>query len=70
MRLSVSALEKATESYLNINAILSAAVPTEAEAIHPGFGFLSENSKFATMCEEVGIKFIGPSARVMGCHGR
>jgi len=47
---------KATESYLNINAILSAAVLTEAEAIHPGFGFLSENSKFATMCEEVGIK--------------
>ena len=49
---------KATESYLNINAVLSAAVLTEAEAIHPGFGFLSENSKFATMCEEVGIKFI------------
>ena len=45
---------KATESYLNINAILSAAVLTEAEAIHPGFGFLSENSKFATMCEELG----------------
>lgn len=60
---------KATESYLNINAILSAAVLTEAEAIHPGFGFLSENSKFATMCEEVGIKFIGPSARVMDVMG-
>ena len=56
---------KATESYLNINAILSAAVLTEAEAIHPGFGFLSENSKFATMCDEVGIKFIGPSGAVM-----
>ena len=62
-------LGKATESYLNINAILSAAVLTEAEAIHPGFGFLSENSKFATMCEEVGIKFIGPSARVMDVMG-
>jgi len=60
---------KATESYLNINAILSAAVLTEAEAIHPGFGFLSENSKFATMCEEVGIKFIGPSAHVMDIMG-
>ena len=60
---------KATESYLNINAVLSAAVLTEAEAIHPGFGFLSENSKFATMCEEVGIKFIGPSGSVMDMMG-
>jgi len=60
---------KATESYLNINAILSAAVLTEAEAIHPGFGFLSENSKFATMCDEVGIKFIGPSGAVMDTMG-
>ena len=60
---------KATESYLNINAVLSAAVLTEAEAIHPGFGFLSENSKFATMCEEVGIKFIGPSGHVMDMMG-
>ncbi len=40
----------------------SAAVVTGAEAIHPGFGFLSENSKFATICEEMHIKFIGPSA--------
>ena len=56
---------KSTESYLNMSAVLSAAVLTGAEAIHPGFGFLSENSKFATMCEEVGIKFIGPSAKVM-----
>ena len=60
---------KPTESYLNINAVLSAAVLTEAEAIHPGFGFLSENSKFATMCEEVGIKFIGPSGSVMDMMG-
>ena len=52
---------KSTESYLNMNAVLSAAVLTGAEAIHPGVGFLSENSKFATMCEEVGIKLIGPS---------
>ena len=60
---------KSTDSYLNMNAVLSAAVLTEAEAIHPGFGFLSENSKFATMCEEVGIKFIGPSGTVMDLMG-
>ena len=60
---------KSTESYLNMNAVLSTAVLTGAEAIHPGFGFLSENSKFATMCEEVGIKFIGPSGAVMDLMG-
>ncbi|MBX9097833.1 acetyl-CoA carboxylase biotin carboxylase subunit [Streptococcus gordonii] len=60
---------KSTDSYLNMNAVLSAAVLTEAEAIHPGFGFLSENSKFATMCEEVGVKFIGPSGTIMDMMG-
>ena len=60
---------KSTDSYLNMNAVLSAAVLPGAEAIHPGFGFLSENSKFATMCEEVGIKFIGPSGAVMDLMG-
>ena len=60
---------KSTDSYLNMNAVLSAAVLTGAEAIHPGFGVLSENSKFATMCEEVGIKFIGPSGAVMDMMG-
>ena len=60
---------KSTDSYLNMNAVLSAAVLTGAEAIHPGFGFLSENSRFATMCEEVGIKFIGPSGAVMDLMG-
>ena len=60
---------KSTDSYLNMNAVLSAAVLTEAEAIHPGFGFLSENSKFATMCEEVGVKFIGPSGAIMDLMG-
>ena len=60
---------KSTDSYLNMNAVLSAAVLTGAEAIHPGFGFLSENSKFATMCEEVGIKFSGPSGAVMDLMG-
>lgn len=48
------------DSYLNIQNILSACVLTGAEAIHPGFGFLSENSKFAKMCKECNIKFIGP----------
>lgn len=51
---------KATDSYLNMHNILSAAVITGAQAIHPGFGFLSENSTFAAMCEEVNLTFIGP----------
>lgn len=54
---------KSTDSYLNMKSVLSAAIVTGAQAIHPGFGFLSENSKFATMCEEMNIKFIGPSAQ-------
>ena len=53
---------KAKDSYLNMQNILSATVLTGAEAIHPGFGFLSENSKFAQMCEECNIKFIGPDS--------
>ncbi len=60
---------RSMDSYLNMNAVLSAAVITGAQAIHPGFGFLSENSKFATMCDEVGVKFIGPSGRVMDIMG-
>lgn len=52
---------KAKESYLNMEQILSAAVTTGAQAIHPGFGFLSENTKFARMCQQCGIDFIGPS---------
>ncbi|WP_454052300.1 acetyl-CoA carboxylase biotin carboxylase subunit [Clostridium sp. Marseille-Q7071] len=52
---------KSKDSYLNEENILSATVLTGAEAIHPGFGFLSENSKFAKMCEECNITFIGPS---------
>lgn len=58
-----------SQSYLNINAIISAAELTDAEAIHPGYGFLSENAKFAEVCEQCGITFIGPTAesmRVMG----
>jgi len=51
----------AKDSYLKIQNILSACVLTGAEAIHPGFGFLSENSRFAKMCKECNIVFIGPS---------
>jgi len=57
------------KSYLNFNAIISAAELTDAEAIHPGYGFLSENADFAEVCEKCGITFIGPSSesmRVMG----
>ncbi|MGH4051756.1 MAG: acetyl-CoA carboxylase biotin carboxylase subunit [Clostridium sp.] len=53
---------KSKDSYLNMQNILSATVLTGAEAIHPGFGFLSENSKFAQMCEECNIKYIGPDS--------
>jgi len=49
------------ESYLVGSRILDAARATGAEAIHPGYGFLSENATFAKSCNEVGIKFIGPS---------
>jgi acetyl-CoA carboxylase, biotin carboxylase subunit len=56
-------------SYLNINAIISAAELTDAEAIHPGYGFLSENAVFADICEKCGITFIGPSAESMRIMG-
>lgn len=60
---------KAKDSYLNIENIISATVLTGAEAIHPGFGFLSENSKFAQMCSECNIVFIGPSSEVIDKMG-
>lgn len=53
------------ESYLNMESIISAAVALGAEAIHPGFGFLSENAKFANLCSLCGIKFIGPRAELI-----
>lgn len=56
---------KASESYLNKQQILSAAVLTKAEAIHPGFGFLSENSQFAEMCEACHTTFIGPKSQTI-----
>lgn len=52
---------KSINSYLNMHAILSAAEITGADAIHPGYGFLSENDEFAKMCEQCGIEFIGPN---------
>lgn len=57
------------KSYLNIKAILEAACLTGADSIHPGFGFLSENATFAKMCEEIGIKFIGPKHELIELLG-
>lgn len=57
------------DSYLNIANILSACVLTGADAIHPGFGFLSENSKFAKMCRQCNIKFIGPDYETIDLIG-
>ena len=54
-----------TDSYLNIEQILTACVVMKADAIHPGFGFLSENARFAELCEKCNIRFIGPSAAVI-----
>jgi acetyl-CoA carboxylase biotin carboxylase subunit len=58
-----------SDSYLNIKAIISAAEVTDADAIHPGYGFLSENAEFAEICENCGITFIGPSAESMRLMG-
>ena len=58
-----------SKSYLNISSIISAAEITDSEAIHPGYGFLSENSNFAEICENCGIKFIGPTSANMSLLG-
>lgn len=58
-----------SKSYLNVKNILETACLTGADSIHPGFGFLSENSSFAKMCEEIGIKFIGPSYKMIDLMG-
>jgi len=58
-----------SESYLSIPSIISAAEITNADAIHPGYGFLSENAEFSSVCEEYGIKFIGASADMINQMG-
>jgi acetyl-CoA carboxylase biotin carboxylase subunit len=59
----------ATESYLNFAKVLDVAKRSGTDAIHPGYGFLSENAKFAQACAEAGIKFIGPTAAAMDAMG-
>lgn len=59
----------ARESYLNIPRLIAAAEITEAEAIHPGYGFLAERADFAAICRDCGIEFIGPSPEAMGTLG-
>ena len=60
---------EATSSYLNISRVIQAALSTGAQAIHPGYGFLSENAEFAAACETAGIVFIGPSAQTIASMG-
>ena len=59
----------ASESYLNIPKILDVAKRSGADAVHPGYGFLSENAKFAQACADAGVKFIGPTPAAMGAMG-
>jgi acetyl-CoA carboxylase, biotin carboxylase subunit len=59
----------ASESYLNIEKILDVVARSGADAIHPGYGFLSENAKFARACADAGVKFIGPTAAAMDAMG-
>src|SRR3954466_1004898 len=59
----------AAQSYLHIPAIISAAEVTGADAIHPGYGFLSENAEFAEICGRCGLKFIGPKPELMRLMG-
>jgi acetyl/propionyl-CoA carboxylase alpha subunit len=60
---------RASESYLNIDAILKAARESGADAVHPGYGFLSENAAFAEACEQAGLTFIGPPSSVIAQMG-
>ncbi len=64
---------KSTDSYLNIPSVISAAEVSDADAIHPGYGFLSESAYFAEVCESSRVKFVGPSSesiRLMGNKAR
>src|SRR4051794_17341854 len=60
---------KSARSYLNIPSVISAAEITDVNAIHPGYGFLSENAEFAEVCQESGITFIGPTPNVIRTMG-
>src|SRR5690606_31520120 len=60
---------QAKKSYLDIDNIIQAAKETDADAIHPGYGFLSENPAFVRRCEEEGITFIGPAAKAIELMG-
>ena len=60
---------KSSESYLNISSLLSAVEVVDAEAVHPGYGFLAESAEFAEVCENCGVKFIGPTSKVIRMMG-
>jgi len=60
---------ESSKSYLNVPSILAAAELTDADSIHPGYGFLSENAKFSSICKENNIKFIGPDAEIINLMG-
>ncbi len=59
----------ALESYLDIDAVIAAARKVGADAVHPGYGFLAENARFASRCEEEGITFIGPTSLALSLVG-
>ncbi len=69
MKLFVLVSHKAADSYLNIPHMMAAAEITNADAIHPGYGFLAENAKFAQICNDHGIKFIGPTPDMINSMG-
>ena len=69
MRPCASVRPRSSESYLNIPQVISAAEITNVDAIHPGYGFLSENANFAKVCEASEITFIGPTPEIIEHDG-